>query len=217
MGGMFGAIGVLAALRERDHTGRGQEVQSALFENCVFLSAQNMQQHLMTGEPVPPMPARVSSWSVYDVFTLKDDAQLFIGAVSDRQFQILCRVLDAPGLAADPALASNGQRVAMRAELIPRLAEILRHHDVAELVPKLEANGLPYAPIVKPEQLVHDPHLRASGGLVPMQTEDGGTTEVVLLPITLGGRRPGVRRPLPRIGEHDDEILGALPSRRARP
>jgi crotonobetainyl-CoA:carnitine CoA-transferase CaiB-like acyl-CoA transferase len=217
MGGMFGAIGVLAALRERDHTGRGQEVQSALFENCVFLSAQNMQQHLMTGEPVPPMPARVSSWSVYDVFTLKDDAQLFIGAVSDRQFQILCRVLDAPGLAADPALASNAQRVAMRAELIPRLAEILGHHDVAELVPKLEANGLPYAPIVKPEQLVHDPHLRASGGLVPMQTEDGGTTEVVLLPITLGGRRPGVRRPLPRIGEHDDEILGALPSRRARP
>jgi crotonobetainyl-CoA:carnitine CoA-transferase CaiB-like acyl-CoA transferase len=75
---------------------------------------------------------------------------------------------------------------------------------------------LPYAPIVRSEQLVHDPHLRESGGLVSMQTEDGGTTEVVLLPITLGGRRPGVRRPLPRIGEHDDEILGALPSRRVR-
>jgi formyl-CoA transferase len=175
-----------------------------------------MQQHLMTGEPVPPMPARVSSWSVYDVFTLKDGEQLFIGAVSDRQFQILCRVLDAPGLAADPALASNEKRVAVRAELIPRLGEILRQHDVAELVPKLEANGLPYAPIVRPEQLVHDPHLKQSGGLVPMQTEDGGTTDVVLLPITLAGRRFGVRRPLPRIGEHDEEILGALPSRRAK-
>ena len=110
MGGMFGAIGVLAALRERDRTGRGQEVQSALFENCVFLSAQHMQQHLMTGEPVPPMPSRVSSWSVYDVFTLKDDEQLFIGAVSDRQFLILCRVLEAPELAADPALATNKAR-----------------------------------------------------------------------------------------------------------
>jgi crotonobetainyl-CoA:carnitine CoA-transferase CaiB-like acyl-CoA transferase len=215
MGGMFGAIGVLAALRERDGTGRGQEVQSALFENCVFLSAQNMQQHLMSGEPVPPMPARVSSWSVYDVFTLKDGEQLFIGAVSDRQFQILCRVLDAPALAADPALATNAQRVVARPELLKALAEILRHHDVAELVPKLETNGLPYAPIVRPEQLVHDPHLRASGGLVPMQTEDGGTTDVVLLPITLGGRRLGVRRPLPRAGEHDDEILGALSSRAA--
>ena len=216
MGGMFGAIGVLAALRERDRTGRGQEVQSALFENCVFLSAQNMQQHLMTGEPVLPFPARQSPWSVYDVFTLKNDEQLFIGAVSDRQFLILCRVLEAPELAADPALATNEKRVALRPELLKKLAEILRHHDVAELVPKLEAAGLPYAPIVKPEQLVHDPHLKESGGLVPMQTEDGGTTDVVLLPITLGGRRPGVRRPLPRIGEHTDEILASLPSRRGK-
>ncbi len=216
MGGMFGVIGVLAALRERDRTGRGQEVQSALFENCVFLSAQNMQQHLMTGEPVPPMPSRVSSWSVYDVFTLKDDEQLFIGAVSDRQFLILCRVLEAPELGADPALSSNEKRVALRPELLKKLAEILRHHDVAELVPKLEAAGLPYAPIVKPEQLVHDRHLKESGGLVPMQTEDGGTTDVVLLPITLGGRRPGVRRPLPRVGEHTEEILATLPSRARR-
>ena len=68
MGGMFGAIGVLAALRERERTGRGQEIQSALFENCVFLSAQHMQQFPMTGEPPPPMPSRVSAWSVYDVF-----------------------------------------------------------------------------------------------------------------------------------------------------
>ena len=216
MGGMFGAIGVLAALRERERTGRGQEVQSALFENCVFLSAQNMQQHLMTGEPVPPMPSRVSSWSVYDVFTLKDDEQLFIGAVSDRQFLVLCRVLEAPELAADPALSDNAKRVAVRPALLKQLAEILRHHDVAELVPKLEAAGLPYAPIVKPEQLVHDRHLIESGSLVPMQTEDGGTTDVVLLPITLGGRRPGVRRPLPRIGEHTDEILASLPSRRGK-
>jgi formyl-CoA transferase len=216
MGGMFGVIGVLAALRERDRTGRGQEVQSALFENCVFLSAQNMQQHLMTGEPVPPMPSRVSSWSVYDVFTLKDDEQLFIGAVSDRQFLILCRVLEAPELGADPALSSNEKRVALRPELLKKLAEILRHHDVAELVPKLEAAGLPYAPIVRPEQLVHDRHLRESGGLASMQTEDGSLTDVVLLPITLGGRRPGVRLPLPRVGEHTEEILATLPSRRAR-
>ena len=216
MGGMFGVIGVLAALRERGRSGRGQEVQSALFENCVFLSAQNMQQHLMTGEPVPPMPSRVSSWSVYDVFTLKDDEQLFIGAVSDRQFLILCRVLEAPELAADPALSSNEKRVALRPELLKKLAEILRHHDVAELVPKLEAAGLPYAPIVRPEQLVHDRHLRESGGLATMQTEDGSLTDVVLLPITLGGRRPGVRLPLPRVGEHTEEILATLPSRRAR-
>jgi crotonobetainyl-CoA:carnitine CoA-transferase CaiB-like acyl-CoA transferase len=218
MGGMFGAIGVLAALRERDQpehgTGRGQEVQSALFENCVFLSAQHMQQFSMTGEPPPPMPSRVSAWSVYDVFTLANDQQLFIGAVSDKQFLTLCKVIDAPQLAEDPTLSDNAKRVAVRPELLKRLGDILRHHRIDELSPKLEAAGIPYAPIVRPEQLIDDPHLRASGGLVPMQTDDGGTTDVVLLPLTLGGRRPGVRQPLARVGEHTEEVLSRLTSRR---
>jgi crotonobetainyl-CoA:carnitine CoA-transferase CaiB-like acyl-CoA transferase len=214
MGGMFGAIGVLAALHERERTGRGQEVQSALFENCVLLSSQHMQQFLMTGEPPPPMPSRVSAWSVYDVFTLADGEQLFIGAVSDKQFNTLCRVLDAQDLASEPELSTNAKRVAVRPELLRRLGEILQHHRIAELSPKLEAAGIPYAPIVRPEQLVDDPHLKASGGLVPMTTDDGGTTEVVLLPLLMGGRRPGVRQPLARVGEHSEEILSQLGSSR---
>ena len=210
MGGMFGAIGVLAALRERDRTGLGQEVQSALFENCVFLSSQHMQQYSMTGEPPPPMPSRVSAWSVYDVFTLAHDEQLFIGAVSDKQFLALCRVLDAPELAADPDLSTNEKRVAVRPELLKRLGDILQHHKVEELSPQLEAAGIPFAPIMRPDQLLSDPHLRASGGLVPMQTDDGGQTDVVLLPLTLGGRRFGVRQPLAKIGEHTADILSRL-------
>ncbi|TCT00529.1 CaiB/BaiF CoA transferase family protein [Paralcaligenes ureilyticus] len=210
MGGMFGAIGVFAALRERDRTGLGQEVQSALFENCVFLAAQHMQQFSMTGEPPPPMPSRVSAWSVYDVFTLADNQQLFIGAVSDKQFTTLCRVIGAPGLADEPALSTNAKRVAVRPELIRRLGEILRDHRADELSVKLEAAGIPYAPIVRPEQLIDDPHLRASGGVVPMQTDEGGMTDVVLLPLVLGGRRPGVRQPLARVGEHTQEILARL-------
>ena len=212
MGGMFGAIGVLAALRERERTGKGQEIQSALFENCCLLAAQHMQQFQMTGEPPPPMPSRVSAWSVYDVFTCADDAQLFIGAVSDRQFQTLCRVIGRPDLAANPALATNAQRVAMRPAMIGWLGDTLRQHPVDELMPKLEAAGIPYAPIVRPDQLVDDPHLIESGGMVDMPTDDGGSTRVVLLPLLMGGRRPGVRRPLPRAGEHNDEILGALAS-----
>jgi crotonobetainyl-CoA:carnitine CoA-transferase CaiB-like acyl-CoA transferase len=212
MGGMFGAIGVLAALRERDMTGKGQEVQSALFENCVFLSSQHMQQFAMTGERPPPMPSRVSAWSVYDVFTLADGEQLFIGAVSDKQFLTLCRVIEAPELAADPGLADNALRVAVRPALLAKLAENLKHHRVEELAPKLESAGIPYAPIMRPDQLVDDPHLKASGGLVPMECEDGETTDVVLLPLTMGGRRPGVRHALPAIGQHTEEILAALPS-----
>ena len=213
MGGMFGAIGVLAALREREFTGRGQEIQSALFENCVFLSSQHMQQFAMTGEAPPPMPSRVSAWSVYDVFTLADGEQLFIGAVSDKQFLTLCRVIEAPELAADPALATNTLRVGVRPALLEKLGAILQHHRVQDLAPRLEAAGIPYAPIVRPDQLMDDPHLKASGGLVPMQTDDGGTTDVVLLPLRMDGRRPGVRRPLPKVGEHTEEILAGLPSR----
>jgi len=215
MGGMFGAIGVLAALRERDTTGRGQEVQSALFENCVFLSAQHMQQYAMTREPPPPMPARVSAWSVYDVFTLAEDQQLFIGAVSDKQFVTLCEVLACPELAAEPQFANNALRVAVRPALLSRLGEILKHHRVDELAPKLEAAGIPYAPIVRPDQLLDDPHLKASGGLVPMEAEDGSMTDVVLLPLLMGGRRPGVRHALARVGQHTQEILARLTGRTA--
>ncbi len=214
MGGMFAAIGVLAALQERARSGEGQEIQSALFENCCLLAAQHMMQFQMTGEPAPPMPSRVSAWSVYDTFTLADDEQLFIGAVSDRQFQTLCQVIDRMDLARDPALATNAQRVAVRPALLARLGETLASHRIAELAPKLEAAGLPYAPVVRPDQLVDDPHLIESGGLVDLETEDGGTTRTVLLPLLMGGRRPGVRRPLPRIGEHTDEVLGSLARRR---
>jgi formyl-CoA transferase len=214
MGGMFGAIGIMAALIERERTGRGQEVQAALFENCVFLVAQHMQQFAMTGEPPPPMPSRVSPWSVYDVFTLAD-GQLFIAAVNDKHWQVLCRLLERPDLAADPTLQTNEQRVHARLQLIARLGEALRDHMVGELSAKLEAAGLPYAPITTPEQLFDDAHLRASGGIAPMDTGEGTTTEVVLLPLLLGGRRPGVRQPLARAGEHDGEVLGALDDRHA--
>ncbi len=210
MGGMFGVIGVLAALVERRTTGRGQEVRSALFENCAFLGAQNVQQFLMTGVPPPPMPSRVSPWTVYDVFTVANGAQLFIGAVSDRQWATLCNVLEHPELLQDPALQTNEQRLAIRPALLIRLGAILQRHDIGELSAKLERAGLPYAPITRPDQLVDDPHLKASGGLVPMQVDNGATTQVVLLPLLLGGRRPGVRRPLPAVGEHTDEILAAL-------
>jgi len=214
MGGMFGAIGVLAALRERDATGRGQEIQSALFENCAFLSAQHVQQFLMTGEPAPPMPSRVSAWSVYDVFALANGEQLFVAATSDKQFQNLCSVIGRPDLASDPALATNAQRVAVRPQLLKALGETMVTLDKAELSAKLEAAGLPYAPITRPDQLVDDPHLLQSGGMVPMTTDDGGTTKTLLLPLTLGGRRLGVRKPLPRIGEDTDAVLRSLPTHR---
>jgi crotonobetainyl-CoA:carnitine CoA-transferase CaiB-like acyl-CoA transferase len=214
MGGMFGAIAVLAALWERRATGKGQEIQSALFENCAFLVASHMQQAAMSGEAPPPMPARSSPWSVYDVFTLAEGRQLFIGAVSDKQWNQLCAVLERQDLLDDPSLRTNDQRVAIRPQVLERLGAILREHDIVELSAKLEKAGLPYAPIASPDQLLEDRHLRESGGMVPMQTAEGGTTDVVLMPVLMDGRRLGVQRPLPKIGEHTDEVLAALAARR---
>lgn len=210
MGGMFGAIGVLAALRERDRTGAGQEIQSALFENCCFLSAQHMAQAEMSGEIPPPFPSRVSAWSVYDTFEVAHGEQLFIGAVSDKQFQTLCDVIHRPDLANDPELATNAQRVAVRPSLVAQLADSVRQFEIEDLCQKLEKAGLPYAKVVRPDQLLHDEHLLRSGGLVPIQTETDEVANAVLLPLTMGGRRPGVRRPLPKIGEHTDEVMHAL-------
>jgi formyl-CoA transferase len=147
------------------------------------------------------------------VFTLADGEQLFIGAVSDKQFVTLCDVLARPDIAAEPRFANNAMRVAVRPELLACLGAILKDQHVGELAPKLEAAGIPYAPIVRPDQLLDDPHLKASGGLAPMQTDDGDTTDVVLLPITMGGRRPGVRQALARVGEHTQEVLSRIKSR----
>jgi crotonobetainyl-CoA:carnitine CoA-transferase CaiB-like acyl-CoA transferase len=209
MGGMFGAIGVLAALRERDRTGKGQEIQSALFENCCMLAAQHMQQYQMTGEVPPPFPSRVSAWSVYDTFEVANGQQLFIGAVSDKQYLALCEVLGRPDLATAPELLTNAQRVQVRPELLKRLGESICQWDIDALCDKLQAAGLPYAKVVRPDQLVKDEHLIQSGGLVPMDTEDG-ETQVMLLPLLMGGRRPGVRMPLPGIGQHTEEVLASL-------
>ena len=119
MGGMFGAIGAMAALMQRAHTGRGQEVQSALFENNVFLVAQHMMQFAVTGQPAAPMPGRISAWGVYDVFTVKDGEQIFLAAVSDTQWKLFCEAFGFDDLYADPRLKTNNDRVQAREWLMP--------------------------------------------------------------------------------------------------
>ena len=116
-----------------------------------------------------------------------------------------------------PEYVDNAARVAVRPQLLTELGAILAGQRSEDLAPRLEAAGVPYAPIARPEQLVEDPHLKQSGALVPMTTEDGGTTDVVLLPLTMGGRRPGVRMPLPKVGEHTEEVLASLKRRASCP
>jgi crotonobetainyl-CoA:carnitine CoA-transferase CaiB-like acyl-CoA transferase len=210
MGGMFGAIGVMAALAQREKTGRGQEVQSALFENNVFLVAQHMMQYAVTGQPAAPMPSRISAWALYDVFTVKDGEQVFLAAVSDGQWKVFCEAFGYADLLDDARLKTNNERVQARDWLIPLLRERLARHTAAELSAVFEENGLPFAPITQPEHLFDDPHLQATGGLVPLQLEDGRETRVPLLPLTLDGQRPGLRLQPPRLNEHGPALLREL-------
>ncbi len=168
-------------------------MQSALFENNVFLVAQHMMQFAVTGKPAAPMPGRISAWAVYDVFTVKDGAQIFLAAVSDTQWKIFCDAFGFADLYADPRLKTNNDRVQAREWLIPLLRERLAAHSAAELTEVFERNGLPFAPITRPEDLFDDPHLNATGGLAPLTLPDGRAIKVPLFPFTLGGERPGLR------------------------
>jgi crotonobetainyl-CoA:carnitine CoA-transferase CaiB-like acyl-CoA transferase len=210
MGGMFGAIGAMAALAQRGKTGSGQEVQTSLFENNVFLVAQHIMQFAITGQPAAPMPSRISAWAIYDVFTVRDGAQIFLAVVSDTQWVIFCQVFGFDDLRADPRLTSNNDRVRAREWLMPMLRERLAGSSAAELSEVFERNGLPFAPITRPEDLLQDPHLNATGGLAPITLPDGQATRVPLLPITLQGQRLGVRSSPPRLGEHSHEVLASL-------
>jgi len=214
MGGLFGAIGVLGALIQRGVTGRGMEVQSALFENNVFLVGQHMLQYAITGKPAAPMPARISPWAIYDVFTVKDGEQIFLAAVSDAQWLTFCDALGLADLKADPALKTNNERVRARPTLLAELGRRLKEFSAAELSRRFEAAGLPFAPIMKPEQLLDDPHLNATGGLADILLTDGERAgqpvKATLFPFTLDGQRPGVRLNPPQRGEHTHEVLAAL-------
>ncbi len=214
MGGLFGAIGVLGALIQRGITGRGMEVQSALFENNVFLMGQHMLQFAMTGKHPAPMPARDSPWAVYDVFTVVDGEQIFLAAVSDAQWQVFCDALGFADLKADTALASNNDRVKQRPRLLATLRARLASRSATELSQIFETAGLPFAPIRRPEDLFDDAHLQATGGLADIVVPDGDkagqTVKTTLLPITLGGARLGVRLNPPKMGEHTDALLRGL-------
>jgi len=210
MGGMFGAIGVLAALNERHSTGRGREVQSALYENCVLLAAQHMQQYVVTGEAAAPMPNRISAWAIYDVFTFAGGEQMFVAATGEGQWHALCRVLGQTALLDDPTLGSNNDRVLQRPRLLAHLAEVFAPLDAGQLAVQLEANGIPFAPIRRPEELFEDPHLLQSGGMAELQLEDGSHTPMPLLPLSLDGQRLQPRRAIARIGEHTRQVMREL-------
>lgn len=197
-GGMFGVIGIMAALEERHRTGRGQKVQSALFETTVWLVGQHMAQKAVTGKAASPMPARISAWAIYDVFETLDEP-IFVGVVTDALWEKFCALFGLDALWADESLRRNNERVQARERILPEIRALFATMKRDDIIARLEGSGLPFAPIGRPEDLFEDPHLQASGGLQPVTLPDGRETMLPGLPVSLDGARPGGPFALPRV------------------
>ena len=210
MGGLFGVIAIQAALWERQRTGKGTFVRSGLFENNMFLVAQHMVQYRQTGVPAAPMPDRVSAWAVYDVFETADEVKIFAGVVSDKQWAQFCTAFGLEDLLHDTELQTNAQRVARRDGFMPRLRKMFQAQNMTESATICERIGLPFAPILRPDQLFDDPHVNHDGATVEVTLSNGELTQVPTLPFEYGGTRPGIYRDLPQNGEHNEDVAREL-------
>lgn len=207
-GGLFGVIGVLAALEERHRTGRGQKVVASLFETTAYLVGQHMAQFAVTGAPAAPMPARVSAWAIYDVFATRDEP-VFIGVVTDALWEKFCCLFGLDALWADEGLRENNARVEARGRILPEIRAMIGAMTREEVITRLEGTGLPFAPINRPEDLFDDPHL-AAGGMEEVRLENGEKVRLPVLPLEIGGGRLSRSQHLPSPGADTREIMRGL-------
>ena len=210
MGGMFGVIGILAAIEDRHRTGKGQRIKSALFESTAFLVGQHMAQWAVTGESPAPMPERISAWAIYDIFKTADGENVFVGVVSDAQWQTFCEEFGLEELGADRQLQTNSDRVQARERIIPMVSALFAQMTKKALLPRLESCGLPFAPVARPDDLLDDPHLQQSGGLQAVTLPDGSRANLPALPLEMSDRKFGVVKDLPAPGEHTAEVLADI-------
>jgi len=206
-GGMFGVIGILAALERRHRSGEGAHIKCSLFETTGFLVGQHMAQMAVTGKPAAPMPARTSAWAIYDVFDTAGGEQVFVAVVSDAQWRAFCTEFGLAEFAADGALDTNNGRVAERARILPPIRALFAACSRDGLLERLAAIGLPAAKIGRPEDLFDDVHLNARGGLVEITLPDGRATRLPALPVEMDGERFGKRCDLPAVGADSREVL----------
>jgi crotonobetainyl-CoA:carnitine CoA-transferase CaiB-like acyl-CoA transferase len=213
-GGMFGVIAILSALHERQTTEVGSHITSALFETTAFLVGQHMAQQAVSGEAPPPMSVRQSAWAIYDVFQLDSGERLFVGIVSDSLWYRFCEEFELAEWAADDSLSTNAGRVVAREHLLEAITRLFSPMSLQALSDRLDRAGLPFAPINTPGDLFNDPHLTASGGLLPLHLTDGDRagqqTTLPRLPVEFGLTKPPLHRDVPQAGAHNHEVLSEL-------
>src|SRR5215212_7266423 len=207
----YGVLATLAALVDRQRTGRGQRIQSGLFESTVFFTAQHLAQASLNGVSPVPMPERGMGsrlgWGVYQLFTTADERQDFIAITSNAHWQRFCREFELLDLADDPRLDSNAKRAANRSITIPRIQAVAGALTSAELVGRLEQAQVPYSPVNTPFDLLDDPQLNSGGKLLEVETEAGGTIKTAGTPVASNNFELSVRHQPPALGQHSREVL----------
>lgn len=210
MGGLFGALSVLAALLERRDTGKGRNLRIGLFENCLLLVAQHMVQFELEGKSPPPMPERDFSWPIYDIFDTADGGQVFVGAVTEGQWTALCRLLGLDELIDDPRLQTRMDQINARDRTVPIVARAIAAHDAGELLRRFEEIGIPYSPIARPADMYENPHVMRPGGLATSRMPDGSTFRAPSLPFEVDGTMLTGGGDLPSIGQDTDAVLTGI-------
>ena len=204
--GMWAALGIMAGLRQRETTGRGVEVTTALFDTTLMWVSYHAMGYLGSGEVPQPQGSGTAMIAPYQAFPTADGYAM-IGAASDALFTRLAGALDAPALAADPRFVDNPSRVRHREALVEGVAALTRTLKTADLVARLREAGVPSSPILTLDQVLQEPQTQASGMLVGAAHPRLPDYRSVGLPIQWDGRRPGVRRVPPQLGEHSADVL----------
>ena len=211
MGGMFGAISILAALyQKRGGLASGADIRIGLFENCLFMVAQHMVEYEMTGNKPRSMPEREHAWPIYDIFEAANGNRIFIGVVTEGHWQSFCTEFGLQEFLDDANLRTTTDRILARSRIIPRVAEVIRSWNVAELSEKLDRLNICFSPINRPEDLFSDPHVLRPGGLVNNMNANGADFRVPALPIEWNGANIGEGLKVPPLGADTAAILAEL-------
>ncbi|QPF84888.1 CoA transferase [Bradyrhizobium genosp. L] len=211
MGGMFGVISILAALyQKRGGNKDGADIRIGLFENCLFLVAQHMVEYEMTGRKPRSMPEREHAWPIYDIFDAAGGDRIFIGVVTEGHWQSFCREFGLQEFSDDPTLRTTTDRIMARDRIIPRVAEVIKGWNVADLSARLDALNICFSPINRPEDLLQDPHVLRPGGLVNNVNADGKPFRVPALPIEWNGSNLGEDVKVPALGADTDDVRAEL-------
>jgi len=206
--GVYSVVGILAALTQRERTGRGCYVDTSLIDSTVGVLANQALNFLVSGD----VPQRIGNAHPnivpYQVFPAAD-GHLIVATGNDRQFQKFCAAVGEGKLADDPAYLTNKDRLARRDELVAKLSAATARMKRDDLLDKLETVQVPAGPINTLPQVFSDPQVKHRGMLLELKSDAAasGTIPGVRTPIVIDGAAMASERPSPRLGEHTAEIL----------